>query len=158
MSKEPITVNGHMALEQELKNLKTVERPAVIEAIAEARAHGDLKENAEYHAAKEQQSFIEGRIKAITALLSNAEIIDPAKLNAGGRVVFGATVTLVNSESGEETTYQLVGQDEADIKLGKISFRSPLARAVIGQAEGSEVVVSAPAGDVEYEIIEVQYI
>lgn len=158
MSKEPITVNGHMALEQELKNLKTVERPAVIEAIAEARAHGDLKENAEYHAAKEQQSFIEGRIKAITALLSNAEIIDPAKLNAGGRVVFGATVTLVNLESGEETIYQLVGQDEADIKLGKISFRSPLARAVIGQAEGSEVVVSAPAGDVEYEIVEVQYI
>ena len=157
MKKEPITQKGYATLEQELRRLKTVDRPAVIEAIAEARSHGDLKENAEYHAAKEQQGFVEGRIKSLEALLSNAEVIDPARLNAEDRVVFGATVTLYNLSTEEETSYQIVGREEADIEQGRVSYESPLARGLIGQVEGSTVVVSTPGGDVEYEIVAVRY-
>lgn len=158
MNKEPMTASGFVKLEQEVKYLKTVRRPAIIAAIAEARSHGDLKENAEYHAAKEQQSFTEGRIKTIEVLLSNAEIIDPGKLNTAGKVVFGATVTLLNLDTDEETTYQLVGKEEADIGQGKVSYQSPVARGLIGQSVGSTVVVTAPGGDVEYEIVEVRYL
>lgn len=158
MNKVPLTLAGAEALRKELEELKTVARPRVIEAIAEARAHGDLKENAEYHAAKEQQSFIEGRINEIDGKLGNAEIIDVTKLNTGGKIVFGATVGLCNEETGEEVTYQIVGVDEADIKVNKISVSSPIARALIGKQEGDIATVEAPGGVKEYEILSVEYI
>jgi len=158
MNKVPLTLAGAESLRKELEELKTVARPRVVEAIAEARAHGDLKENAEYHAAKEQQSFIEGRINDIDGKLSNAEIIDVTKLNAGGKVVFGATVGLCNEETGEEVTYQIVGVDEADIKLNKISVSSPIARALIGKELEDIATVQAPGGVKEYEILSIKYI
>ena len=158
MTKVPLTARGAEKLREELKQLKNVERPRVIQAIAEARAHGDLKENAEYHAAREQQGFIEGRIREIEAKLSNAQIIDVTKLNAGGKVIFGATVDLVDEDTGDEVTYQIVGEDEADIKQGMISIGSPIARALIGKAEGDIALVRAPGGDKEYEIAQVRYI
>lgn len=157
MSKTPMTQRGAERLREELHELKTVARPRVIAAIAEARAHGDLKENAEYHAAREQQGFIEGRIQEIEGKLSNAQIIDPTALNAGGKVVFGATVVLVEMDSEEEVTYQIVGEDEADIKQGRISVTSPVARALIGKEEGDIAQVQAPGGLREYEIVEVRY-
>ncbi len=157
MNKIPITARGAEKLREELKRLKQVERPKVIQAIAEAREHGDLKENAEYHAAREQQSFIEGRIQEIEAKLANAQIIDPKSLDAGGRVVFGATVVLADEESGEEVTYQIVGDDEADIKAGMISVNAPIARAIIGKEEGDVVEVRTPKGTRTYEIVEVRY-
>lgn len=158
MSKVPLTARGAQKLRDELQELKTVARPRVIAAIAEARAHGDLKENAEYHAAKEQQSFIEGRLAEIESKLSNAEVIDVTALNAHGRVVFGATVDLVSEETGEEVTYQIVGDDEADIKQGLISISSPIARALIGKEEGDVAVVQAPGGVKQYEIVAVRYV
>lgn len=158
MTKVPLTKRGAEKLREELKRLKTVDRPAVIEAIATAREHGDLKENAEYHAAREQQSFIEGRIQEIDGKLSNAEIIDVTKLNAGDRVVFGATVDLCNEETGDEITYQIVGEDEADIKAKLISVASPIARALIGKSVGDIAVVIAPSGEKEFEILDVRYI
>jgi len=158
MSRTPMTTRGAEQLRQELKNLKNVDRPRVIAAIAEARAHGDLKENAEYHAAKEQQSFIEGRISEIEQHLSGAQIIEPSSLRAGGRVVFGATVDLFNLSSQEEVRYQIVGDLEADIGKCLVSISSPLARALIGKSEGDVALVKAPAGDVEYEIVVVRYI
>ena len=145
-------------LRDELKQLKSVDRPRVIQAIAEARAHGDLKENAEYHAAKEQQGFIEGRIKEIEGKLSHAQVIDVTTIDAKGKVVFGATVDLLDEYAGKEITYIIVGEDEADIKTGKISYTSPIARALIGKLEGEEVVVVAPGGEKRYEIIEVRYV
>ncbi|GAB6040271.1 transcription elongation factor GreA [Endothiovibrio diazotrophicus] len=157
MSKVPLTVRGAEMMRTELEELKRVKRPAVIQAIAEARAHGDLKENAEYHAAREQQGFIEGRIKELEAKLSNAQIIDPTAVNANGKVIFGCTVDLVDVESDEEMTYQLVGEDEADIKQGRISISSPIARALIGKEEGDIAAVQAPGGVREYEIAEVRY-
>ena len=156
--KVPITARGAEKLRAELKQLKSVERPRVIQAIADAREHGDLKENAEYHAAREQQSFIEGRIEEINAKLSNAEIIDITTLAASGRVVFGATVEVLDEDSGEETTYQIVGEDEADIKQGMISVTSPIARALIGKEEGDVVEFQAPGGLKTYEILSVKYI
>ena len=158
MSKIPLTANGATELRDELKRLKTADRPKVIAAIAEARAHGDLKENAEYHAAKEQQGFIEGRIQEIESKLSNAQIIDVTELKATGRVVFGTTVELVAGDSDDTVTYQIVGDDEADIKKGRISVNSPIARALIGREEGDLVQVAAPGGTREYEIVEVLYI
>ena len=158
MSKTPLTVAGAEKLKPELQRLKSEDRPRVINAIAEARAHGDLKENAEYHAAREQQGFIEGRIKDIEAKLSNAQIIDVTTLNAGGKVVFGATVELSDEETGKEVTYQIVGDDEADIKQGMISVNSPIARALIGKEEGDVVTVKAPGGDKDYEIVAVKYL
>ena len=158
MSKVPLTVTGAEMLKAELHNLKTVQRPAVIQAIAEARAHGDLSENAEYDAAKERQGFIEGRIKEIEGKLSHAQVIDPKALDADGRVVFGATVELEDVESGESVTYQIVGEDEANIKAGKISVSSPIARALIGKHAGDTVNVQAPGGVRQYEILDVQYI
>lgn len=158
MNKVPLTLAGAEALRRELEELKSVARPRVIEAIAEARAHGDLKENAEYHAAKEQQSFIEGRINEIDGKLGNAEIIDVTKLSTGGKIVFGATVGLSNEETGDEVTYQIVGVDEADIKVNKISVSSPIARALIGKQEGDIATVEAPGGIKEYEILSVEYI
>ncbi|GAB4355185.1 MAG: transcription elongation factor GreA [Immundisolibacter sp.] len=156
MTREPITARGAEQLRRELDDLKSVQRPRVIAAIAEARAHGDLKENAEYHAAKEQQGFIEGRISEIEDRLGRAEIIDPSKLS-GDKVVFGATVTIVNVDTGDEATYQVVGVDEADIKQGRVSFRAPLARALIGRSIGDEVVVPAPGGNQTYEILAIEY-
>lgn len=153
----PLTVKGAARLREELENLKSVKRPAVINAIAEARAHGDLKENAEYHAAREQQGFIEGRIQELEYVLSHAQLIDVAGLNAGSKVVFGATVDLADCESGDETTYQIVGDLEADIKLGLISISSPVARAMIGKHEGDTITIRAPAGDREYDIVAVRY-
>ncbi|NDK37356.1 transcription elongation factor GreA [Pseudoxanthomonas gei] len=153
----PLTMKGAQRLREELDQLKSVKRPEVINAIAEARAHGDLKENAEYHAAREQQSFIEGRIKQLEGELSHAEVIDVAQLNAGTRVVFGATVTLADVETDEEKKYQIVGDLEADIKLAMIAISSPLARALIGKNEGDSVVIEAPAGQREYEIVSVAY-
>ena len=153
----PLTMKGAQRLREELDQLKSVKRPEVINAIAEARAHGDLKENAEYHAAREQQSFIEGRIKQLEGELSHAEVIDVAQLNAGTRVVFGATVTLADVETDEEKKYQIVGDLEADIKLAMIAISSPLARALIGKNEGDSVVIDAPAGQREYEIVSVAY-
>lgn len=150
-------MKGAQRLRDELDQLKSVKRPEVITAIAEARAHGDLKENAEYHAAREQQSFIEGRIKQLEGELSHAEVIDVAQLNAGSRVVFGATVTLADVETDEEKKYQIVGDLEADIKLAMIAISSPLARALIGKNEGDSVVIDAPAGQREYEIVSVAY-
>jgi transcription elongation factor GreA len=157
MSKVPLTVRGAEKLREELNELKTIARPRVIKAIAEAREHGDLKENAEYHAAREQQSFIEGRIKDIEAKLSNAQIIDVKTLNAGGRVVFGATVDVLDVDRDEELTYQIVGEDEADVKHGRISVTSPLARSLIGKEEGDVAVLDAPGGQRELEILEVRY-
>ncbi len=158
MNKVPLTVQGAEKLKSELQQLKQVERPKVIAAIAEAREHGDLKENAEYHAAREQQSFIEGRIKEIESKLSFAQIIDVTKLDNSGRVVFGVTVDLVALDDEREVTYQIVGEDEADIEQGKISITSPIARALIGKEEGDIAEVQAPSGIIEYEIVEVKYI
>jgi len=158
MNKVPMTTSGAERLRQELNELKTVARPRVIAAIAEARAHGDLKENAEYHAAKEQQSFIEGRIAEINAKLANAQVIDVRKLNAGGKVVFGSTVDLINEETGEAVSYQIVGDDEAEIKAQRISISSPIARALIGKEAGDIAEVNAPGGIQEYEIIAVKYL
>ena len=154
----PLTQAGAERLRQELQHLKKVARPRIIEEIAAARAHGDLKENAEYHAAREQQGFIEGRIQSLESSLSTAQIIEVAKLNADGKVVFGATVTVCGVESGEETTYQIVGDLEADAGQNKIAVSSPIARALIGRREGDEVTVQAPGGDRDYEIVEVAYI
>ncbi|MCC6209383.1 MAG: transcription elongation factor GreA [Gammaproteobacteria bacterium] len=158
MNKVPMTVQGAERLRQELHELKSVKRPRVIQAIAEAREHGDLRENAEYHAAKEQQSFIEGRISELEEKLGNAEIIDVSKLNPGGKIVFGATVDLIGEASGEEATYQIVGNDEADIKEGRISLSSPIARALIGKEEGDLATVHAPGGVKKYEIVAVRYV
>ncbi len=158
MSKVPVTLRGAEMLREELKRLKTVERPAVVAAIAEARSHGDLSENAEYDAAKERQGFLEGRIKEIEGKLGNAQIIDPASLDADGRVVFGATVELEDADSGESVTYQIVGDDEADIKAAKISLNSPVARALIGKFAGDVAEVQTPGGRREYEILDVRYV
>jgi transcription elongation factor GreA len=157
VNKVPITINGADLLRDELQQLKFVKRPSVIKAISEARAHGDLKENAEYHAAKEEQSFIEGRIKDIEGKLSNAQIIDVTTLGPTGRVVFGSTIDLVDENDGKEFTYQIVGEDESDISSGRISFQSPIARALIGKDQGDVVVVDAPGGEKEFEIIEIRY-
>lgn len=157
MSKVPLTVRGAELLREELKELKSVKRPAVIQAIAEARAHGDLKENAEYHAAREQQSFIEGRIKDIDGKLSHAQIIDVTTLNAGGKVIFGATIDVVELESDDELTFKIVGEDEADFKRGMLSFTSPIARSLIGKMEGDVAAVDAPGGLREFEIVEIRY-
>lgn len=156
-AKVPITVRGAEQLRDELKRLKTHDRPQVIKAIAEARAHGDLRENAEYHAAKEQQGFIEARIKDIEGKLAHAQIIDVAQLSAGGKVVFGATVDLNDEQSDARITYRIVGEDEADIKGGLISINSPIARALIGKEDGDVVEVVAPGGTRSYEIVEVRY-
>ena len=156
--KVPITARGAEKLREELTRLKTVERPRIIAAIAEARAHGDLSENAEYHAAKEQQSFMEGRIAEIEGKLSDAQIIDPTTVNAEGRVVFGATVKLFDETSDSEVTYQIVGDDEADIEAGKISVNSPIARGLIGKEDGDEVEVQVPDGVRCYEILAIDYI
>lgn len=157
MERYPMTVAGIEALRKELEKLKHVKRPNIIKAIAEARAHGDLKENAEYHAAREQQGFIEARIKDIEAKLSLAQVIDISKIPNEGKVVFGSTVTLFNLENEKEVTYQIVGEDEADIQVGKISVNSPIARAIIGKMEGDVANVVTPGGDVEYEIVAVEY-
>ncbi len=157
MNKVPLTVRGAEKLREELKRLKSVERPKIIKAIATAREHGDLKENAEYHAAREQQSFIEGRIKEIEGKLSHAQIIDVTTLNAGGRVVFGATVDVYEEETDEEHTFQIVGEDEADIAAGLISVSSPMARALIGKSEGDTAVVDTPKGERHLEVLEVRY-
>lgn len=157
MNKVPLTVNGAEKLKAELHQLKAVERPSVIAAIAEARSHGDLSENAEYDAAKERQAFVEGRIKEVEGKLSNAQIIDPQLLDADGRCVFGATLDLEDQESGVVVTYQIVGEDEADIKSGKISINSPIARALIGKFAGDIAEVQAPGGLREYEVLEVRY-
>ena len=157
MNKVPLTTRGLEMLRDELKQLKSVDRPRFIQAIAEARAHGDLKENAEYHAAKEQQGFIEGRIKEIEGKLSHAQVIDVTEIDAKGKVVFGATVDLLDEYTGNEISYIIVGEDEADLKTGRISYTSPIARALIGKTEGEEVVVVAPGGEKRYEIIEVRY-
>jgi len=154
----PLTLKGAQRLRQELEQLKSVQRPAVIAAIAEARAHGDLKENAEYHAAREQQGFIEGRIKQLESELSHAQIIDISQLNVGNKIVFGATVTLADMDTDEEKRYQIVGDLEADIKHGLIAVSSPVARALIGKYEGDSVSISAPGGQREYEVIKVEYI
>ena len=154
----PITMKGAQRLREELEHLKSVKRPKVIAAIAEAREHGDLKENAEYHAAREEQGFIEGRIKQLEGELSHAEVIDISKLNAGSKVVFGATVTLADVESDEEKRYQIVGDLEADIKLGLIAISSPVARALIGKNEGDTIAIAAPAGQREYEVVSVEYL
>ena len=158
MSKVPMTVVGAERLRSELNKLKTIERPKISKAIAEAREHGDLKENAEYHAAREQQSFCEGRITEIEAKLSESEIIDISKIDPVGKVLFGTTVTLYNLDTEESVNYQIVGEDEADVSVGKISVISPLARAVMGKPEGEEVVVKVPAGDVQYEIEKIEHI
>jgi len=158
MKKTPMTVEGAEKLRHELHRLKTVERPRIIQAIAEARAHGDLSENAEYHAAKEQQSFAEGRIAELELKIGNAQIIDPRTVNANGKIVFGATLNLMDEQSGQEVTYQIVGDYEADIAQGKISISSPIARALIGRVEGDVVEVQVPGGVRSYEILEVRYV
>ena len=158
MSKVPLTVRGESMLIEELKELKTVRRPKVIEAIAEAREHGDLKENAEYHAAREEQGFIEGRIQDIEGKLGNSQVIDVTKLNPNGKVVFGTTVVLMDLESEDETKYKIVGDDEADLKSGLISYGSPVAKAMIGKEEGDVVGVQAPGGVREYEILKLEYV
>jgi transcription elongation factor GreA len=158
MDKVPITVHGAEIMREELAQLKNTDRPRVIKDIAEAREHGDLKENAEYHAAREQQGFIEGRIKDLEGKLSNAQIIDVTKVDAGGKVIFGATVELEDLNSEEVVTYQIVGEDEADIKQGRISVTSPIARALIGKEEGMSVKVQVPSGIKELDIVEVKYI
>ena len=154
----PITLKGAQRLREELDHLKSVKRPEIITAIAEAREHGDLKENAEYHAAREMQGFIEGRIQQLEGELSNAEIIDVSKLNVGNKVVFGATVVVADVDTDEEKTYQIVGDLEADIKQGLIAISSPVARAMIGKLEGDTIVIDAPAGQREYEIVSVKYL
>ena len=158
MATIPITKRGAEKLKEELHRLKTVERPAVIAAIAEARAQGDLSENAEYEAAKDRQGFIEGRIMEVEGKLSAAQIIDPSALDAGGRIVFGATVDLEDEDTGTAVTYQIVGEDEADLKLGLINVSSPIARALIGKEEGDTAVVMAPGGERSYEVVAVKYI
>lgn len=158
MTKYPLTVEGAEALTAELKKLKSEDRPRVIAAIAEAREHGDLKENAEYHAAREQQGFIEGRIQDIEGKLSNSVIIDVTKLPQNGKVVFGVTVDLVDEDSGDEVTYKIVGEDEADIKAAKISVGSPIAKALIGKEEGDVVDVTTPGGARSFEVVEVKYL
>ena len=158
MSKIPITIAGAEKLRTELHELKSVQRPAIVTAISEARSHGDLSENAEYHAAKERQGFVEGRIAELEAKLGNAQLIDPKRLDADGRCVFGATVELEDTNSGDKVTYQIVGDDEADIKQGKISISSPTARALIGKYSGDVAEVKAPGGVREYEILDVKYI
>ena len=158
MKRSPMTARGAEQLRSELKRLKSEDRPRVIKAIAEARSHGDLSENAEYHAAREQQGFIEGRIREIEARLSTAEVIDVATLNAGGKVVFGATVDLEDEDTGAKVTYQIVGDDEADLKLGLISISSPIARALIGKESGDVAEVQAPGGLKNWEIVQVRYI
>lgn len=155
MEKIPLTRGGYDALDAELKTLKSVERPAVIAAIAEAREHGDLSENAEYHAAREKQSFIEGRIKEVEAILSRADVIDPAKFS--GAIKFGATVTIVDEDTDEEKTYQIVGEPEADIEKGLLNLKSPIARALIGKDEGDSVEVRTPGGTRSYEILRIDY-
>ena len=157
MQKNPMTVKGEAALRKELEHLIKVVRPGIIEAIATAREHGDLKENAEYHAAREQQSFAEGRIQDIEGKLSNSQVIDISKIPPGDRVIFGSTVTIINMDTEVQVTYRIVGDDEANVKEGKISYQSPIARALIGKESGDIVVVKAPSGDVEYEIDEVVY-
>ncbi|MFP1644373.1 transcription elongation factor GreA [Pontitalea aquivivens] len=156
MEKIPMTRAGYDALDEELKSLKTVERPAVIKAIAEAREHGDLSENAEYHAAREKQSFVEGRIKELESILGRAEVIDPSRLS--GAVKFGATVTLVDEDTEDKRTYQIVGEAEADLERGLLNMKSPLARALIGKEEGDSVEVRTPGGDKSYEILAVRFI
>ncbi len=158
MTKSPMTKRGADKLREELAELKTVARPRIIKAIAEARAHGDLRENAEYHAAREQQGFTEGRIAEIEHKLSNAQIIDVTQVDAGGRVVFGATVELLNLDTDEEVRYQIVGEDEADIKQGRVSIASPMARALIGKLEGDEIEVQTPSGSQDYELLAVLYV
>ena len=157
MSKVPMTKRGHTLLQEEVKKLKSVDRPAVIKAIAEARAHGDLKENAEYHAAKEQQGFIEARIKDIEGKLSHKQVIDASAVDARGKVIFGSTVVILDEKTDKELTYKIVGEDEADIKLGMISYTSPIARALIGKNEGDAIEFQAPDGVKTYDILEVRY-
>ena len=156
MEKIPMTRGGFDALDSELRTLKSEDRPAVIRAIAEAREHGDLSENAEYHAARERQSFIEGRIKELESILSRAEVIDPTRMS--GTIKFGATVTLVDADSDEERTYQIVGESEADIERGLLNIRSPLARALIGKDEGDTVEVRTPGGERSYEVLSIRFI
>ncbi len=158
MNKVPLTVNGAEQLRQELHRLKTVERPSVIAAISEARSHGDLSENAEYDAAKERQGFVEGRIIDLEGKISNAQIIDPAKVDMDGRCVFGATIELADLDSSKNVVYQIVGDDEADIKIGKISVSSPIARALIGKYSGDVAEVETPGGYKEFEILDVKYV
>jgi transcription elongation factor GreA len=158
MSKVPMTVRGHELLLEEVKRLKSVDRPQVIKAIAEARAHGDLKENAEYHAAKDQQGFIEARIKEIEGKISHVQVIDVTAIDARGKIVFGSTVVLIDEKTGTEITYRIVGEDEADIKNGLISFTSPIARALISKNEGDVVEFQAPDGEKSFEVIEVRYV
>jgi transcription elongation factor GreA len=158
MNKYPMTVSGEASLREELDRLKRVERPRITQAIAEARAHGDLKENAEYHAAREQQSFMEGRIMEIEGKLGNAQVIDVTTIPRTGKVIFGTTIDLLNLATDETVTYRIVGEDEADVKRNLISVGSPIARALIGKQEGDTVVVKAPGGDIEYEIDRVQHI
>ncbi|MGE6373907.1 transcription elongation factor GreA [Stutzerimonas stutzeri] len=158
MTKFPMTIQGARALEEELKHLKTVLRPQITQAIAEARELGDLKENAEYHAAREQQGMVEARIRDIEGRLQNAQVIDIASIAPTGKVIFGTTVDIVNVETDEQVTYQIVGDDEADIKQGKLSVSSPIARALIGKEEGDVVAVKTPSGLIEYEIVEVRHI
>jgi len=153
-----MTVRGHELLQEELKMLKSVDRPQVIQAIAEARAHGDLKENAEYHAAKDQQGFIEARIKELEGKLSNLQVIDVTAVNANGKVVFGATVELLDVDTDKEISYRIVGEDEASIKTGLISYTSPIARALIGKVQGDDVSFQAPGGEKNFEILVVKYI
>jgi transcription elongation factor GreA len=157
MSKVPVTVRGHEMLQEELKKLKSVDRPAVIKAIAEARAHGDLKENAEYHAAKEQQGFIEARIKDLEGKLSHIQVIDVTAIDARGKVIFGSTVVILDEKTDKETTYTIVGEDEADIKSGLLSYTSPIARALIGKNEGDEIEFQAPDGVKTFDILKVRY-
>ena len=157
MEKVPMTKKGYDALNRELKNLKEVERPAVIRAISEAREHGDLSENAEYHSAREKQSFIEGRIKELEGMIGRADVIDPAKMS-GSTIRFGATVTLMDEDTEEETTYQIVGEPEADIDAGRLNVRSPLARGLIGKEEGDTVEVVTPGGGRSYEVLSVRYV
>lgn len=157
MQLSPMTIHGHQKLQAELDHLKKVERPAVINAISEARAHGDLKENAEYHAAKEKQSFLEGRIRDIEAKLSKCQVIDISKIPNEGKAIFGSTVALLNLDTDEKVIYQIVGEDEADIKHHKISVTSPVSRAIIGKMEGDEITVQSPSGEIVYEIVGVEY-
>ena len=157
MQKTAMTINGELALREELEYLIKVVRPSIVDAIATAREHGDLKENAEYHAAREQQSFAEGRIQDIEGKLSNAQVIDISSMPQGDRVIFGSLVTIINMDTEQSTTYRIVGDDEADVKAGKVSYQSPIARALISKEIGDVVVVKAPGGDVEYEIDDVVY-
>ena len=158
MNRCPMTVAGEAALREELHRLKTVDRPRITEAIAEAREHGDLKENAEYHAAREEQGFTEGRIKEIEGKLADSQVIDVKSLPASGKVIFGTTVTLFNVDTEETVTYKIVGDDESDVKEKKISYASPIAKAIIGKEEGDEIVVKIPSGEATYEIEKVEYI